>query len=631
MIDYSVFDSILDAAFVVDGDGKVTYCNDAAAVFCGSSARRIVGKVHISELIELERPDILPFGENSPGRNEPTPFIETAFKLLKGDRAGRVQLAIRPISEGDWGFFVRDVSLEEALHSKYRSELQQKEAYAKNLEKLVEERTQELRQVNQTLKAILNSLGQGFFTFDRDGNCSDVFTRACETILSISPQGQLAWKVLGIPDVELVTFRKWVNVLFDELLPFEDLRGLGPQNFTGDPSRYVTLEYYPIRDDQEKLASVVVVATDKTAEHQAQMALEEERQYASMVVKYIKNKDQFRRFLSGLEESMRLLDLAAQKLKSVDSVDESFRILHTIEGESGVFSIRSIRDLSRESQAVLEPYKGKGLADLNVLSEYKKSLEAIRDGIREFFVRNNGVIEPVSDAKSRSVEIPIQIAEKWIQVLKQIPKAESVRVEIDEMFQKIPIGSRLTYYDGLIQSVSERLGKKVNPLKVEGGDFRISSDAYTDVFASMVHAFRNAVDHGIEPPDERTFAGKSEAGTIFVRVENRPKGIHLWIQDDGRGIDPEIIREKLKEKFPNEDVSRMSAQEIIQCVAWPGFSSRSEVGEFSGRGVGLDALRTEVLKLGGSFTIESQVGVGAVIHLTLPHLDDFGKVLRSAS
>ena len=145
MVDFSVFDSILDSAFVVDGNGQVVYANDAASTFCQVSLRRMIGKANISDLFALELSGIFPFLETSLGRFEATAFIETHVQVKKMGTPRRVQLAIRPLGGERWALFLRDLTLEEALHNKYRSQLREKEEYAKNLEKIVEARTAELR------------------------------------------------------------------------------------------------------------------------------------------------------------------------------------------------------------------------------------------------------------------------------------------------------------------------------------------------------------------------------------------------------------------------------------------------------------------------------------------------------
>src|SRR4051794_14760310 len=121
MVDFNVFDSILDAVFVVDGAGKIVYCNDAGAAFCQTSIRRLVNKAMLSDLVTLVEPGILPFTETSQGRNAPTPFVETAYSIPKASKTGKAQLAVRPVAGPNWLFFIRDVSLEEALYAKFRS------------------------------------------------------------------------------------------------------------------------------------------------------------------------------------------------------------------------------------------------------------------------------------------------------------------------------------------------------------------------------------------------------------------------------------------------------------------------------------------------------------------------------
>lgn len=626
---FSVFDSILDSAFVVDADGIVVYCNEPGATFCQSSVRRLVGKQSISDLLSVAEPGILPFNQESQGRLSPTPFIETQFTVTKSQKTGKAQVAVRPIDDKHWLFFIRDVSLEEALHSKYRSELAQKEDYARNLEKLVEARTAELNQVNQTLKAILNSLGQGFFTFNLDGDCGPVYTKACEDILEGAPVGKKAWEVLGVPAHEVEQFRKWMDSSFKELLPFDDMKPLGPSLFPHSQKRHITLEYYPIRRDNA-IAEIVVVATDKTAEIEAQRALEVERQYASMIVKYTKNKEQFLQFLSSVRQSLQVLNGICAHSMSAEDVNESFRILHTLEGEAGTFSLRELRANSRMSQQILEPYKGKPSLDKAAQDEYQKSLADLGAQFEGFIEENRGVIVLPEGEVTRMIEMSLPKVTDFLEEIERLPGSRAVSTKFREEFLKVPLESCLKYFDSLIQGVAERLGKKVKPLLIEGGDARIYPEPYQKVFSSLVHAFRNAVDHGLEMPDDREWGGKDPAGQIRVKTEINNGEIFMTIADDGKGINPEVIRAKLKEKFPNKDFAAQSDEEIIQQVCMPGFSSRDSVGEFSGRGVGLDALREEVLKMGGHLHIKSKIGEGTTLELRIPEFVQETATLRSA-
>ena len=630
MVEFTVFDSILDAAFVVDQDGRVVYLNDPAANFCRSSVRRVTGKALISDLFTIQDQGILPFTAESRGRTEPTPFIETTFSVPKADVQGTCQLAVRPLGQAHWAFFVRDVSLEEALHSKYRSELSQKEDYARNLEKLVEARTAELNALNKTLNAILDSLGQGFFTFDAEGTCGPVFTKACETVLEGSPKGRVVADVLAVPEAELKQFNRWKETLFMELLPFEDLKPLGTTVYPHSGGRHVTLDYYPLRREDQTIAEVVVVATDRTAEVEAQLALEIERQYASMIVKYTKNKDQFLRFLASVRPALDALIVTAGGALDLPQVNEAFRVLHTLEGEAAAFSLRELRQATRDAQVVLEPLRAGAAVDDVTRARLIASLRDTIAGFELFLNENQDVIRLPSGEVGRSVEISVAEVETFLAVVRALPGGPAAAAPYAERLLTEPIEGRLRYFDGLTSSVAEKLGKRIHPLKITGGDLRIHPEPFEPLFASLVHAFRNAIDHGLEDPTEREWAGKDPAGTIRVNITNDADHLRLDILDDGRGIDPAVIRRKLAQKFPNEDSSQLSDQDVIQSVCRPGFSSRDQVGEFSGRGVGLDALREEVLRLGGEMIIKSKLGEGMSIELTIPYARSVIPELRSA-
>lgn len=630
MVDFNVFDSILDAAFVVDGEGIIQYTNDAGATFCQSSVRRLVGKAKISDLMSFAEAGILPFNENSLGWTSPTPFIETEFQLLKTAHQGKVQLTVRPVDKQCWAFFLRDVSLEEALHSKYRAELAQKEEYARNLEKLVEARTAELRRVNQTLNSILDSLGQGFFTFDIQGNCGPVYTKACLNVLEGAPTHRKAWEVLGVAKTEEGQFKMWMDSLFKECLPFEDLKELGPGLYPHSKQQRISLDYYPVRNESH-ITDVVVVATDRTAEYKAQRALEAERQFASMIVKYTKNRYQFMQFLQSVSGTFKKLRELSAVSFSKREIEESLRILHTLEGEAGIFSIGDIRESARHSQQILSaPRANASLISNDVLPAYLDSLSVMEKKFENLISSNRDIFAVPKGEVERMVELPYRHLRTFISDLKKSDNSENLVRRFQDLFLRVPLRERFLAFDGLVQTVAERLGKKVKPLRLEGQDIFIFPEYYEAFFSTLVHAFRNAVDHGLELPEERECSGKEVAGEIRVQFLETPNGFRIVVADDGRGLDSEKIRAKLREKFPERSFSQQSDQEVIQNVFLPGFSSRESVGEFSGRGVGLDALKEEVLKLGGQIHIKSKTGEGAELDILLPQISPENVSLRSA-
>lgn len=647
MVDFGVFDCILDSVFVVDSTGKVVYCNEPAAMLCQTSIRRITNKAILTDLIEFEELP-WPFNESFKGWAGPTPLVETKFRVPKVEKTGKLQVCIYPTGDGEsrrWVFWGHSVDLEENLHGKYLSELSQKEGYiaeleearrkledySKNLEKIVEQRTAELRQANENLNAMMNSLGQGFLTFNAEGRAGDLFTRACLDILEANPKGMNLADVLKIPPEKMSEFQMWVKAIYSEALPFDDLKPLGPTVFPHSKQKYVTIDYYPIRESEKgKLREVVLVATDKTAERLAQIELDKQRQHAAMIIKYVKNKEQFLQFLQAANHYLSQVENMAKSAMNAGHIAESFRLLHTLEGEAGTFSLLEVRLASRRAQQVLEPFKSKEGMTADAQMQFREALVETKKELDRFLEENSQLIQLPKEGVGRSVEIEVDQLNAFAAMLRKNSSNQSIVDAFQDRFLKEKVEKRLTHFDGLVQNVAEKLGKKVKPLKITGGDMLIHPEPFMNLFASLVHVFRNAVDHGIEPPEERTWAEKEEAGQISIGFEQAGKNYRLTIQDDGQGIDPQSIRKKLGQTHPQLDTSKQTDDEVIQNIFLPGFSSREEIGEFSGRGVGMDAVREEVVKLGGSVKVYSEAGKGTKFVLEFPSAGANEVLARSA-
>ena len=189
----------------------------------------------------------------------------------------------------------------------------------------------------------------------------------------------------------------------------------------------------------------------------------------------------------------------------------------------------------------------------------------------------------------------------------------------------VPIRTVLQQFEGLVQLTAKSLRKKVAPLQISGDDLRILPERYGNVWENLEHLFRNVVDHGIEVDILRKKLGKPEAGQVKIschqlRDTQRPT-IEIKVSDDGKGIDPEMIRQKLiKNGVPN--AATLSEGELIRKIFEPGFSTAQQVTETSGRGVGLDALRSAIEEMGGRIGVESIKGQGTTFTLILPLLNE---------
>jgi two-component system, chemotaxis family, sensor kinase CheA len=183
----------------------------------------------------------------------------------------------------------------------------------------------------------------------------------------------------------------------------------------------------------------------------------------------------------------------------------------------------------------------------------------------------------------------------------------------------MPMRTLTDRYPRLVRDLSRSLGKDAE-LEVQGGEIELDRAILDNLDALFIHVLRNACDHGLEPADVRRQAGKPPVGKIVVTAQRDRDMVVVTTRDDGRGLDPEALKAKAIEKglLSAELASTMSAREAYFLVCLPGFSTKTEVSDVSGRGVGMDAVRSKLEALGGSLDIESEVGRGTTIVFRLP-------------
>jgi two-component system chemotaxis sensor kinase CheA len=170
-----------------------------------------------------------------------------------------------------------------------------------------------------------------------------------------------------------------------------------------------------------------------------------------------------------------------------------------------------------------------------------------------------------------------------------------------------------------VREMAGHLGKSID-FSVEGEDVEADKSVVEGLFEPLLHVLRNAVDHGVEPEHLRLEAGKPAKARIVLKARRDGDRVVVEVEDDGRGIDPAVIRVVARERgvASRGELDRMSDAEAIDLIFAPGFSTASEVTDLSGRGVGMDAVRTAVERLGGQTSIRSRQGVGTTVRLSLP-------------
>jgi two-component system chemotaxis sensor kinase CheA len=182
-----------------------------------------------------------------------------------------------------------------------------------------------------------------------------------------------------------------------------------------------------------------------------------------------------------------------------------------------------------------------------------------------------------------------------------------------------PVSNIFSKMPRIVRDLSQSLGRRVR-LQVEGQDTELDKSLLEAIKDPLTHAVRNSLDHGIEPPDVRQAAGKNPEGTLKLRAAQEGSHVIIEVYDDGAGISVDKIRKKAVERglITTQRAARQSERELLQLIFVPGFSTAAAVTNVSGRGVGMDVVRTNVEKIGGKVEIDSRAGKGTTLRMRIP-------------
>ena len=181
---------------------------------------------------------------------------------------------------------------------------------------------------------------------------------------------------------------------------------------------------------------------------------------------------------------------------------------------------------------------------------------------------------------------------------------------VDMLFKKFP---------RMIRDLSRQLGKEID-FEMSGNETELDRSVIEQIGDPLIHLLRNAVDHGIEPAEERLRMGKSPRGKVRLRAYHQENQIYIEVSDDGRGLDTEAIMRKAIDRglLHPEEASRLSPDKIVEYIFQPGFSTASSVSAVSGRGVGMDVVRRNLEKVNGSVSVTTEKGKGTTFTIKLP-------------
>ncbi|WP_224983873.1 chemotaxis protein CheA [Geomonas agri] len=274
-------------------------------------------------------------------------------------------------------------------------------------------------------------------------------------------------------------------------------------------------------------------------------------------------------------------------------------------------------------QPVKEPQKvpakggGEDLADNSTVRVDVKRLDDLMNQVGELVLERNRMIQLHSDYQTGLN--PAEFGDDFGKLSKRLNFVTSeLQMQVLKM-RMLPVEKVFKKFPRIVRNLARDLGKEVD-LVIYGEETELDRSVVDEIGDPLIHLIRNALDHGLETPEQRLAAGKDRTGTVVLSAAHEGNQIVISIKDNGRGIDPDKIAKKALDKglVTDEQVAAMGTREILDLIFLPGFSTKEQTTDLSGRGVGMDVVRTNIRKLNGIIEIKNEVGHGSEFILKLP-------------
>jgi two-component system chemotaxis sensor kinase CheA len=465
------------------------------------------------------------------------------------------------------------------------------------LEKIVEARTEELREKQRDMRLILDNVEQGLVTVDLEGRMSSECSLAAQKWFGKAEAGG---KLAGYVHEKDAKFAEWFELALesvkDGMLPAEVTLAQMPARLTAN-GRSFAVSYQPIGGG-ETPEKVLVIFTDVTERLNKEAAERHQKELLDLFGHIMKDKLGFVEFLS---ETNQIMDILKEERHS--DLAHMKRLVHTVKGNASLFSMRRISEICHDlenkiAEEGVEP-GAEELAGLTAaweqmcrdldqfLGERRQPNIEVRDADYETILR--AVLDPAIDRG-----VVAKVIASW-------------RLE--------PTARRLSLVQEQIKGLAQRMGKDGIVVEVEPYDLRLENRHFAPFWSSFVHVLRNAVDHGIENEEERERMGKKGPGRIRVTTAIEGESFVITVQDDGRGIDWDALQAKARQL----GLDHAAGKDRDELVFMDGVSTKETVTFFSGRGVGMGSVREACLALGGKIELHSEPGDGTTVRFVFPN------------
>jgi HPt (histidine-containing phosphotransfer) domain-containing protein/PAS domain-containing protein len=485
------------------------------------------------------------------------------------------------------------------------------EEYSKELEKMNSNLEERVKERSRALQTILNNVQSGFLLVNRDGVIQEGFTKSCQELFDNRVKSGLRLAhLLGMKPSETSYYELAISEIFEDLMPEEVTTQQIPQRFrVGE--RALRLAASAVRSEDGQVELVLFTITDVTALEEA----EQENININAVLGILRQREAFGLFLADARRSLA-------ELKAQNAMQDQIRVratLHTLKGNCGSFglvdvanTIHHVEDEIRiESNHVLQVEEK--LKDF-LRANYQLLSISYDDGVGNWVQLDQNAIKSLEHRVGRvgTLDDAKRELALWIQAI--------LLKNAKDLVGPLP---------DFVTHLAARLDKKAE-LEIVGGDVRLDPEVFGPVLQNLTHLIRNAVDHGLEGPDDR--GNKSPVGHLRLTFTEAQDAWVLKLADDGKGIDTAALVQKALASglIQAEEAASMSEQQKLELIFRDGLSTAQRISDISGRGVGMSAVAHSMKEVGGEIRVSSRLGEGTEFELWIPKTPAHAQARRVA-
>ena len=521
-------------------------------------------------------------------------------------------------------YFTSALTLSESLaneNAKMYSEIKEMNI---ELEDKVKERTMKLSNSRKALKNLLDNAGQGFLTFGKDYRVGAVFSIQCKDIFNEDIKNKRIQDLLftNNPEDELI-FKSITEEIFntDDEYKIKVLMELLPVEIDIN-NKNLFIEYKIITDAKTYNDKIImIILTDISEKRQLENKIEREKEVLEMIVNSIIYYEDIRELINSynrfcdvyleniLNSNIKTETISYEILIKIHTFRGNFAQINMLKTANKLYNIEdNLSNLLRTHRDLNKDHIRSVVNKDHINNAIKEELDTITTILGKDYFNDEKVIV----LKTKLAEIEQAIRNNFGEEAKEI-------ISRIERLTYIPLKRLIFPYGRYIEKIGDNLQKKIYPFEIQGEDINVDPNKYHDLIRAMVHIFRNMVDHGIESDQDRIEKGKDEYGKISCSLKKEGKYIRIEIQDDGCGIDLEVLKQKIIEKnlLSSREVEKLSNREILDYIFVKGFSTRDKFTELSGKGLGLYHLKKQVEKYSGIIEVQTKIDKGTTFIINI--------------